>query len=111
MSEDTGQTAEALPGSEVSSDDRVLAALAWVPVSPLWPIVAVLVLLLGDTKDRTYVRHNAVLSLVTGAALIPVSILTLGIGALGYLFFFWWAYQAYQGEQVRVPVISDWIAT
>ena len=48
-------------------------------------------------------------ALVTGAALIPVSVLTFGIGALAYLLFFWWAYQAFQGQTVEVPVLSNWI--
>jgi uncharacterized membrane protein len=94
---------------EITADDRLWAALSWIPASPLYPIVAILVLLLEDKKDRPFIRHNATLSLITGVALIPVAVLTLGLGALLYLVFFWWAYQAYQGQKVRVPVISDWL--
>jgi uncharacterized membrane protein len=94
---------------QVTSDDRLWAALSWIPVSPLYPLVALLMLLMEEKKSRPFIRHNAVLSLVTGAVLIPVSIFTLGLGALVYLIFFWWAYQAYQGRDVHVPVISDWI--
>ena len=97
------------PDVEMTSDDKLWAALSWLPLSPLYPIIAVLVLLLEDKKDRPFVRYNAVLALVTGAVLIPISVLTLGIGALGYLVFFWWAYQAFQGQTVQVPVLSDWI--
>jgi len=94
---------------EITSDDRLWSALAWIPVSPVYPVIGILLLLLDDTKHRAFVRYNAVVSLVTGAALIPISILTLGIGALGYLVFFWWAYQASQGQVIEVPVISDWV--
>jgi uncharacterized membrane protein len=94
----------------LTSDDRLWAALSWLPVSPLYPLIAILVLLLEEKKDRPFIRYNAILSLATGAVLIPVSIVTLGLGALGYLAFFWWAYQAYQGEKVQVPFVSDWIA-
>jgi uncharacterized membrane protein len=94
---------------QVTSDDRLWAALSWIPVSPLYPLVALLMLLMEEKKTRPFIRQNAVLALVTGAVLIPVSIFTLGLGALGYLLFFWWAYQAYQGEDVHVPVVSDWI--
>lgn len=93
----------------ITTDDRLWAALSWLPVSPLYPVVSILMLLMEEKKDRPFIRYNAILSLVTGAVLIPISVLTLGLGALGYLVFFWWAYQAYQGEKVRVPLISDWV--
>jgi uncharacterized membrane protein len=94
---------------QVTEDDRLWAALSWIPVSPLYPLVALLMLLMEEKKTRPFIRHNAILALVTGTVLIPVSIFTLGLGALGYLVFFWWAYEAYQGKEVRVPVISDWL--
>jgi hypothetical protein len=94
---------------EVTEDDRLWAALSWIPVSPLYPLVALLMLLMEEKKTRPFIRHNATLALVTGAVLIPVSVFTLGLGALGYLVFFWWAYEAYQGKEVQVPVISDWL--
>ncbi len=98
-----------IPEVETSSDDRLWAALSWLPVSPLYPIVAILMLLMEDKKNQPFIRQNAILALATGAILIPVSVLTLGIGAIGYLVFFYWAYQAYQGQEVRVPLVSDWI--
>jgi hypothetical protein len=98
------------PQVEITADDRLWAALSWLPISPLYPVVAVLVLLMEEKKDRPFVRRNAVLALATGAILIPISIFTLGLGALGYLVFFWWAYQAYQGQDVEVPFVSEWIA-
>ena len=102
--------AEENPQAEVTADDRLWAAISWLPISPLYPLVAVLMLLMEDKKTRPYIRHHAVLALATGAILIPVSIFTLGLGALGYLVFFWWAYQAYQGEEIEVPFVSDWVA-
>lgn len=95
--------------TQVTEDDRLWAALSWIPVSPLYPLVALLMLLMEEKKTRPFIRHNAVLALVTGAVLIPVSIFTLGLGALAYLLFFWWAYEAYQGKEVHVPVVSDWL--
>ena len=104
MSEETTS-----PQYEITSDDRLWAALSWLPISPLYPVVSFLMLLMDDKKERPFIRRNAVLSLATGAVLIPVSILTLGLGALCYLLFFWWAYQAYQGIQPHVPFVSDWV--
>jgi uncharacterized membrane protein len=94
---------------DVTDNDRLWAALAWLPIGPLWPIVAVLVLLLDETKNRPYVRYHAILSLATGVALIPLSIVTCGVGALLYLAFFFWAYQAYVGQEVNIPFITDWV--
>ncbi len=97
-----------VPG-DVTSDDRLWAALSWIPVSPLWPVLAIVVMLLEDTKNRPFVRYNAVLSIATGVILIPVSIITLGLGALLYLVFFYWAYLSYQGQTVEVPFVSAFV--
>lgn len=94
---------------DITSDDRMWAALSWIPITPLWPILAVVALLAETTKDRAFVRTNAMLSLVTGIVLIPVMILTLGCAALIYLVFFYWAYQAFQGQEPQIPLISNWV--
>lgn len=94
---------------ERSSNDRLWAALSWLPVTPLWPILAIAALLMENTKNRAFVRYNAVLSIATGVILIPLSIVTVGCAALLYFVFFYWAYQAYQGQDVTVPVVSDWV--
>ena len=98
---------ELFSSSEITSDDRVFAALSWIPVSPLWPIFAIVVLLLDDKKDRPFIRYNAILSLATGVILIPLSIVTLGCAAFLYFVFFYWAYLAYQGQRVEIPVVTD----
>lgn len=103
------QDEQMMVGPELTSDDKLWAALSWLPFTPVWPLLAVLALLLESTKDRPFIRYNAVLSLVTGVVLIPVTILTLGCGALVYLVFFYWAYQALQGQEVEIPFISDWV--
>lgn len=99
------------PGEEpeVTPNDRMWAALSWIPATPLWPILAVVTLLIEDMKDRPFIRYNAVLSIATGVILIPLAIITLGLAALLYLVFFYWAYQAYQGKKVEVPLVSDWV--
>ncbi len=94
---------------EITSDDRMWAALSWLPITPLWPILAAVALLAEGTKDRGFVRYNAVLSIATGVILIPLSIVTVGCAALLYLVFFYWAYLAYQGQEVEVPLVSAWV--
>jgi uncharacterized membrane protein len=98
---------ENLVDPDLTFDDRMWAALSWLPLTPLWPILAVVALLADTTKDRPFVRHHATLSLVTGVLLIPLSIVTVGCAAILYLVFFYWAYQAYQGRRVEIPVSSD----
>jgi hypothetical protein len=100
---------EASSRSQIPADDRMWAALAWLPITPLWPILAAVALLMEETKDREFIRYNALLSIATGIILIPLSIVTLGCAALVYLVFFYWAYLAFQGQEVKVPVVSDWV--
>lgn len=102
-------TNEVVLEHDLTSDDRLWAALSWIPVSPLWPIFAIIALLLEDKKDRPFIRYNAILSIATGVVLIPLSIITCGCAALIYLVFFYWAYQAYQGQIVNIPVVSDFV--
>jgi len=102
-----GQDRVEVPG--ITSEDRLWAALSWLPITPLWPILAVLALLVEGPKDRPFVRYNAVLSLTTGVILIPLVIVTVGCAALFYFVFFYWAYQASQGQQVEVPLVSGWV--
>ena len=92
---------------DLTSDDRLWAALSWIPVSPLWPVFAIIALLLEDKKDRPFIRYNAVVSIATGVILIPLSIITCGCAALIYIVFFYWAYQAYQGQVVNIPFVTD----
>jgi len=104
--------AEQTPGTggEITSDDKLWAALAYV-FSPVIPIV---LMLMEDKKNRPFIKAHNAQALVAGIALyLIVSILTAvtcGIGAI--LFVLWlvmvyWAYKAYQGEYVTIPVITD----
>jgi len=94
---------------DLSSDDRLWAALSWIPVSPIWPIISILVLLVEEKKNRPFIRYHAVVSLVTGLVLVPLSVVTCGIAAIVYLVFFYWAYRAYQGEMVEIPWVSNFV--
>ncbi len=94
---------------EITSDDKLWAALSWLPLGPLYPLVAVLMLLMEEKRNNPFVRYNAVLALVTGVVLFVLAIPTMGLAAIGYLVFFYWAYQAAQGQTVQIPVLSDWI--
>jgi len=100
-------TDEVVVDLEITSDDRLWAALSWIPISPLWPIFAIIVLLLDEKKDRAFIRYNAIMSIATGVILIPLTIITCGCAALIYFVFFYWAYVAYQGQVVEIPFVTD----
>lgn len=93
--------------TEITADDRLWAALSWFPISPLWPIISILVLLIPEKQNRPFIRYHSVISLVTGIVLIPLSVVTCGLAALIYLVFFYWAYQAYMGQMVEIPWVSN----
>lgn len=88
----------------LTSDDKLWAALGYV-----FPIIAIVVLFMEDKKARPYIKFNAVQSLVATVALTIISTVTFGCGTILFLVMLWWAYQAYQGQDVKIPMISDFI--
>jgi uncharacterized membrane protein len=92
------------PMSDITSDDKLWAALGYVI-----PIIAIVVLFMEDKKARPYIKFNAVQSLVATVILTILSTVTCGFGAVLFLIMLWWAYQAYMGQDVRIPMISDFI--
>jgi uncharacterized membrane protein len=92
------------PMSDVSQDDKLWAALGYII-----PLIALVVLFMEDKKNRPYVKFNAVQSLVGTVVLSILSTVTCGFGAVLFLIMLYWAYQAYQGQDVRIPFISDFI--
>ena len=92
------------PMSDITQDDKLWAMLCY-----LIPLIAIVVLFMEDKKSRPYVKFNAVQSLVATVVLSILSTVTCGFGAVLFLVIFWWAYQAYQGQDIRIPMISDFI--
>jgi uncharacterized membrane protein len=90
--------------SEITSDDKL-----WAMLSYLIPIIAVVVLFMEDKKARPYIKFSAVQSIVATVVLTIISTITLGCGSILFLVLLWWAYQAYQGQDVKIPMISDFI--
>ncbi len=106
---------EQMPGSfstDITSDDKLWAALAYV----FSPIVPVIILLIEDKKNRPFIRAHNAQALVAGLALdVILSILTTvtcGIGVIlfvAWVVMLYWGYQAYQGQYVTIPVITDFV--
>ena len=92
------------PMSDITQDDKL-----WAMLSYLLPIIAIVVLFMEDKKARPYVKFSAVQSLVAAVAVSIIATVTLGCGGILGFAFLWWAYQAYQGQDIRIPLITDFV--
>ena len=94
---------------EVTSDDRLWAALAYV----FAPIVPIILLLLEDKKNRPFIKAHNVQALIWGVIIwVAGSVTFLLAGALGFILWvvaLYWAYKAYKGEYVTIPIITDFV--
>jgi uncharacterized membrane protein len=90
--------------SDITSDDKLWAMLGYI-----LPIIAIIVLFMEDKKNRPFIKFNAVQSLVVTVVLTILATVTFGCGGILFLLMLWWAYQAFQGQDVNIPLISDFI--
>lgn len=91
--------------SDVTQDDKLWALLSWL----LWP-VAIVMLLMDDKKSRPFIKYNAVLSLAFAVVLYVLGTITVGCLLLvGGIYAIVLAIQAFQGQWVTVPVLTDFI--
>ena len=90
--------------SDITSDDKL-----WAMLSYLIPLIAVVVLFMEDKKNRPYVKFSAVQSLVATVAISIIATVTLGCGAILVFAQIYWAYLAYQGQDIKIPVLTDFI--
>ena len=97
------------PNPDITSDDRLFAALTYV----FSPIVPVILMLMEDKKNRPFIRAHNAQALAVGLIFIIVvpivAAFTFGCGALLWLVMLYWAYKAYQGQYVNIPVITDFV--
>jgi len=100
------------PEGDITPNDKLMAALSY-PI----PIVAIFILISETNKTRPFQKFHAVQALVFWVALtvvgIVLALVTLGIGSLCFpviwLISLWPAYKTYQGEYMKMPVITDFI--
>ena len=86
--------------SEVTSDDKLWAALTYV----FSPIVPIIIMLMEDKKNRPFLKAHNVQALILGI----ITVVTSGfcVGILVWFYALYLAYQAYQGKLVEIPVIT-----
>lgn len=99
--------------SDATSDDKLWAALSYV----FTPLVSIIILLMEDKKNRPFIKAHNMQALVFGVAFYIIVGITstfligLCIWPIGVLAQLYWAYQAYQGKTVEIPVISNFVRT
>ena len=103
ITQDEEMAGAPVSGEEITDDDKLWALLSWL----LWPI-AIIVLLLEDKKERPFLKYHAVNSLAYAVVWAIVGTLTVGcVGVLGFIYVIYLAIQAYQGQWVEVPFITN----
>jgi uncharacterized membrane protein len=96
---------------DVTSDDKLWAALAYV----FTPIVPIIILVMADKKERPFIKAHNMQALIWGVVLYVIVAITsafvigLCIWPIGLLVQLYWAYQAYQGKLITIPLLTDFI--
>jgi len=91
------------PMSDVTSDDKLWAALAYA----LSPIVPIIILLMPDKKDRPFIKAHNAQALILGIITAVTSAFCIGI--LVWFYQLYCAYLAYQGQLIEIPLISNMV--
>ena len=92
---------EPMDSGEVTSDDKLWALLSYI----FCPLIGIVILLMEDKKNRPFLKYNAVVSLIMGVLVFVLSWACIGV--LVWFYALYLGFQAYQGEWVEVPIISD----
>jgi uncharacterized membrane protein len=107
------------PADDITDNDKLMAALSY-PI----PIVAIIILIAEDMKERPFQKYHAVQALAANIALWVV-IIVLGCilavlsfflgglcGSIAFLLWFivlYWAYEAYQGKYFEIPWLTGFL--
>jgi uncharacterized membrane protein len=97
--------------TDITSDDKLWALLTYV----LSPIVPIIILLMEDKKNRPFIKYHNIQALVLGVINVVLSV-ALGwtlvlacIPLIIWLVMVYWGFQAYQGQWVKIPVVTDFV--
>ena len=94
----------------VTDDDKLWSALAYV----FTPLIPIILMLMEGKKERPYIKaHNGqalawgVLNVILSVTISPF---LCGIPSIAmWLVTLYWGYQAYQGQEVTIPVLTDFV--
>ena len=86
---------------DITSDDKL-----WALLSYIFPLIAVIVLLLEDKKNRPFIKFHAVNALMLGVIMI-VAIITICGPVIVWVYAIYLGIKAYGGDWIEVPVLTD----
>jgi uncharacterized membrane protein len=96
--------------NDINDQDKLMAALSY-PIG----IVALVILLVEDMKNRPFQKYHAVQALAVNIVIIILAIV-LGwtvilscVPLLLWLVTLYWAYKAYQGEYFEIPALTNFL--
>lgn len=104
---------QASMSGELTSDDKLWALLAYLPFVG-W-IIAIVALLMEDKKSRPFIKFHSVqgliLAVINGVVAGVLAVVVIGActGIAGAIYMLYIGYKAYQGETVKVPLVTDFI--
>jgi uncharacterized membrane protein len=94
---------------DATDDDKLWALLAYV----LTPLIPIIIMVMEDKKERPFLRAHNAQALAWGVLMVivgMVSSVVCGIPALlMWLVGIYWGWQAYQGQLVEIPVLTDFV--
>ena len=106
-------TSQSMGAPESTSDDRLWAALAYV----FTPVVPIILALWEEKKNRPFIKAHNMQALVWGVAVFVIftvmtitvilAICSLPLALVVLIADLYWAYQAYSGKMVTIPVVSN----
>jgi uncharacterized membrane protein len=107
------------PAGDITDQDKLMAALSY-PI----PLVAIIILIAEDMKDRPFQRFHAIQALAVNVVLwVGIGVLACILGAVTFFIgglcaiaapFLWlvtlyWAYEAYQGKYFEIPYLTEFL--
>ncbi len=102
---------ESMGSGDVTQDDKLWGALCWAPLVG-W-MISILVLLMEDKNTRPFIKYHAaqslVLNAIAGVVGGPLVAVIIGCFILftSFIYSIYLAFQAYQGEWVEIPFITE----
>jgi uncharacterized membrane protein len=95
-------TEDMQPGGmdEITSDDKLWSLLGYI-----FPLIAIIALLMEDKKARPFIKYHAVHAIILGVVAAILS--GVCIGLLVWFYAIYLGFQSYQGQWVVVPMVTD----
>ena len=94
-----------------SDDDRLWSMLAYI----FTPLVPIIILVMEDKKDRPFIKAHNMQALVLGIVNVVIAvffgwlIVPLCLNAALFIYVLYLGFQAYQGQKVTIPVITNFV--